>query len=355
MLNAFQPYLEHHLIGHLIVALVVSALSCLMLISLDKVADTLKAGGDAESAVHIIQHIILAHGLLIGISWEVCFALGMHAIGHAMQGPNVDVYLAVFLCLVVVPAYRALGRCLEGSSPLPQAFLLCCGFGQYSMSASLSVGLSFSVATMAKSAKMVPVMIGSLLLGSKTFSSSQISQAAAIVLGTGIVSFAEGRNKKSGASTKLGIFFIMSSLFCDGLVSGLQQRLKERCKAEKTKVRSYDLMFWTNLYMAVASFLFAVARSEMREGIRFCLQNPLLARKILKFALCGALGQACIFYTIANFDSVVCSALTSTRKLLSVMISVLEGDGLPYFGWIGVVVASVGITGEIGSDRHRKK
>jgi len=106
MLNAFSPYLEHHLIGHLIVALVVSALSCLMLVSLDKVADTLKAGGNAESAVHIIQHIILAHGLLIGISWEVCFALGMHAIGHAMQGPNVDVYLAVFLCLVVVPAYR---------------------------------------------------------------------------------------------------------------------------------------------------------------------------------------------------------------------------------------------------------
>jgi len=39
MLNAFSPYLEHHLIGHLIVALVVSALSCLMLVSLDKVVD----------------------------------------------------------------------------------------------------------------------------------------------------------------------------------------------------------------------------------------------------------------------------------------------------------------------------
>ena len=37
MLNAFLPHLEHHLIGHLIVALVVSALSCLMLVSLDKV------------------------------------------------------------------------------------------------------------------------------------------------------------------------------------------------------------------------------------------------------------------------------------------------------------------------------
>ena len=61
------------------------------------------------------------------------------------------------------------------------------------------------------------------------------------------------------------------------------------------------------------------------QGARFCLQNPPLARKILKFAMCGALGQAhffcksmqehesldylvphflkaCIFYTIAHFD-----------------------------------------------------
>lgn len=106
MLNAFMPELEHHLIGHLIVALVVSALSCLMLLCLDKVADAMKGSSGSESTLHIINHIILAHGLLIGISWEVCFALGMHAISHVMDGPNVDIYLAVFLCLVVVPAYR---------------------------------------------------------------------------------------------------------------------------------------------------------------------------------------------------------------------------------------------------------
>eukprot|EP00438_Fugacium_kawagutii_P029185 Skav223823 [mRNA] locus=scaffold3121:52487:54700:- [translate_table: standard] len=106
-------------------------------------------------------------------------------------------------------------------------------------------------------------------------------------------------------------------------------------------------MFWTNLYMAVASFVFATVRSELREGTRFCLQNPPLARKILKFAMCGALGQACIFYTIAHFDSVVCSALTSTRKLMSVLISLMEGEGLPMYGWFGVLMASLGITGEV--------
>ncbi|CAK9093253.1 unnamed protein product [Durusdinium trenchii] len=262
-----------------------------------------------------------------------------------------SVWFLQFLDALVNVAVGALGRCLEGHTALPQVFLLFSGVGQvlgkYCMSASLAVGLSFPVATMAKSAKMVPVMIGSLVLGSARFSSAELGQAAAIVSGTGLVSFAEGRHKKTGASTKMGIFFILSSLFFDGVVSGLQGRLKARCKTEKKKVHHYDLMFWTNLYMAGASLLFALARSEMREGSRFCLQNPRLAGKILKFATCGALGQACVFYTIAHFDSVVCSAITTTRKLLSVLISVAEGDGLPFWGWVGVAISSVGIAGQV--------
>ncbi|CAK9093254.1 unnamed protein product [Durusdinium trenchii] len=282
-----------------------------------------------------------------------------------------SVWFLQFLDALVNVAVGALGRCLEGHTALPQVFLLFSGVGQvlgkYCMSASLAVGLSFPVATMAKSAKMVPVMIGSLVLGSARFSSAELGQAAAIVSGTGLVSFAEGRHKKTGASTKMGIFFILSSLFFDGVVSGLQGRLKARCKTEKKKARledaesngttcwsrpshqvhHYDLMFWTNLYMAGASLLFALARSEMREGSRFCLQNPRLAGKILKFATCGALGQACVFYTIAHFDSVVCSAITTTRKLLSVLISVAEGDGLPFWGWVGVAISSVGIAGQV--------
>ena len=94
MLNAFMPHLEHHLIGHLLVALVVSALSCLMLVSLDKVADALKASGDAESTVHIIQHVILAHGLLIGISWEA----GAKILGLWWMDVDGSFWLDGFVC-----------------------------------------------------------------------------------------------------------------------------------------------------------------------------------------------------------------------------------------------------------------
>merc|ERR1711982_158652 len=55
-------------------------------------------------------------------------------------------------------------------------------------SLALANGLSFPVATLAKSGKMAPVMAGSLLLGGATYSVREYLQVAAIIGGTAIVS-----------------------------------------------------------------------------------------------------------------------------------------------------------------------
>jgi UDP-galactose transporter B1 len=230
--------------------------------------------------------------------------------------------------------------------------MLCvAGTGQvvskYCLSASLAAGLSFPVATLAKSAKMVPVMLGSLLLGGATFSTRQLSQAAAIVGGTSIVNLAEGGGKGK-SSSKLGMVFILGALACDGLVGGMQRRLKKELRESNLKELPYDMMYWTNLYMAVAATVFAAAFGELRTGSKYCRENPTIAKAILKYAFCGAFGQACVFYVIANFDSVVCTAITTTRKLLSVLISLADGEkSLTGSGKAGLALASLGIVGEV--------
>merc|ERR1719163_312240 len=96
-------------------------------------------------------------------------------------------------------------------------------FSKYCLSASLAAGLSFPVATLAKSAKMVPVMIGSLLIGGATFTNRQIAQATAIVGGTSIVNLSEGGGKGKSSSS-LGLLYILAALGCDGIVGGVQKR-----------------------------------------------------------------------------------------------------------------------------------
>lgn len=98
---------------------------------------------------------------------------------------------------------------------IPKKMFAVSGFTQVSAKAftslALANGLSFPVATLAKSGKMVPVMIGSLLLGGASYTVREYLQVAAIIAGTAIVSM--GKKKGAGApSSTMGVMFILLSL-----------------------------------------------------------------------------------------------------------------------------------------------
>ena len=116
-----------------------------------------------------------------------------------------------------------------GMTPnMPKKYFALSGCTQVSAKAftslALANGLSFPVATLAKSGKMVPVMIGSLLLGGAKYSTREYLQVLAIVLGTAIVGM--GKKKASGESSAMGVFFILGSLVFDGVTGGVQKKLK---------------------------------------------------------------------------------------------------------------------------------
>jgi solute carrier family 35 (UDP-galactose transporter), member B1 len=213
-------------------------------------------------------------------------------------------------------------------------------------SLALSSGISFPVVTLAKSGKMVPVMIGSLLLGGAKYSIREYLAVAAIIAGTCIVSM--GKKSSGPSSSVLGLAFILLSLTCDGITGGLQKRLKKKTSELGLKLKPYDLMFWTNLYMALTAAVIAVFMREALPGLKFCVDNPVIFDKILKFAVCSAVGQSFIFYTISNFDPLVCTTVTTTRKVFSVLLSIfLNGHSMSTQGWAGLSLASLGILSEL--------
>lgn len=214
-------------------------------------------------------------------------------------------------------------------------------------SLALANGLSFPVATLAKSGKMAPVMAGSLLLGGAKYSVREYLQVAAIIGGTAIVSMGK---KKGGSQSNsaLGVTYIILSLVLDGVTAGFQKRLKEETKAVGVKPKPYDFMFWTNLFMCLTAAVVALGLGEFTSGFAYCSGNPEILAKILKFSACSAIGQSFIFYTIANFDPLVLSTVTTTRKIFSVMLSIfLKGHSLSATGWSGIALACSGIVSEL--------
>lgn len=212
-------------------------------------------------------------------------------------------------------------------------------------SLALANGLSFPVATLAKSGKMAPVMAGSLLLGGAKYDLREYLQVAAIIGGTAIVSMGK---KKGGESSSMGVVFIVLSLVLDGVTAGFQKRLKSETAKVGVKPKPYDFMFYTNLFMCLTAMVIAGGLGEVQTGLAFCASNPEVLSKIIKFALCSAVGQSFIFYTIANFDPLVLSTVTTTRKIFSVLLSIfLKGHSLSAVGWSGITLACSGIMSEL--------
>lgn len=222
------------------------------------------------------------------------------------------------------------------------------------MSMALANDLSFPVATLGKSAKMAPVMIGSLILGGASYSFREYLQVLAIIAGTAMVSWK--KSKPGEASSLIGIMYICGSLTCDGLTGGIQSRLKAKCKERKITERAYDFMFWTNFFMMLVAVVVATVLGEVARGMAFFTENPTIMTKVLIFAACSAFGQSFIFFTIATFGPLKVATVTTTRKIFSVLLSIfLKGHHLSPLGWAGVGLGSIGIAGELLPKTKTKK
>jgi len=222
-------------------------------------------------------------------------------------------------------------------------------------SLALANGLSFPIATLAKSGKMAPVMAGQLLLGGASYTLREYLQVAMIIGGTAVVSMGKKKGP-GGASSMVGVAYIIGSLVLDGVTAGFQKRLKTETAKVGVKPKPYDFMFWTNLFMCGTALCIALLSGEMTSGLAYCFANNEIFEKIIKFAICSAVGQSFIFYTIANFDPLILSTVTTTRKIFSVLLSIfLKGHSLSLVGWSGIGLSVSGILSELQSKASAKK
>jgi len=111
-----------------------------------------------------------------------------------------------------------IGMQVAGKTPnIPQTFFVISGASQVSSKAftslSLANGLSFPVATLAKSGKMAPVMAGQLLLGGATYTTREYLQVAAIIGGTAILSMGKKVGNYDCVYSEYYIYFFPAHVF----------------------------------------------------------------------------------------------------------------------------------------------
>ena len=98
------------------------------------------------------------------------------------------------------------------------------------------------------------------------------------------------------------------------------------------------------------------AGNELSSALTFIQKYPAVGYDVIAFAACGAVGQVFIFYTLAKFSSLLLVTITVTRKMLTMLLSVVWfGHRLTAGQWLGVGLVFGGVGAEAAVGRWEKK
>ncbi|KAI9010658.1 UAA transporter family-domain-containing protein [Hyaloraphidium curvatum] len=217
--------------------------------------------------------------------------------------------------------------------------------------------IDYPTMILGKSCKLVPVMVMGWVLYRKRFPLSKYLAVGLITFGVSVFMLMDPHKKGKGGhgggrpgdaprtllSSLFGLLLLTANLVIDGVTNSTQDRIFTH-----HKVTGQQMMFFMNVCSATLMAAYLVLSNpftrELSGALAFCTDHPAVWLDIALFSVCGALGQVFIFYTLQTFGSLVLVTITVTRKMLSIILSVVMfGHVLSFGQWAGVAIVFVGV------------
>lgn len=211
--------------------------------------------------------------------------------------------------------------------------------------------INYPTMIIGKSCKLLPVMLMNVLIYRKKFAASKYLTVALITAGvSGFMLFEDKSSVKGSAASRpanslFGLLILLVNLLLDGTTNSLQDRIFMR-----HKVRSHHMMFFMNCISAVFLLAYLVLwprTHELAQAAAFLKRYPAALFDIGTFALCGAMGQNFVYYTLEKFGSLSLVTVTVTRKLFTILISLFYfKHTLNAKQWLSIALVFVALIAE---------
>ncbi|KAL2239772.1 UDP-galactose/UDP-glucose transporter 5B [Sesamum indicum] len=181
--------------------------------------------------------------------------------------------------------------------------------------------VSFPVQTLAKCAKMIPVMIWGTFIMQKKYTGRDYLFAFLVTLGCSIFILfpAEGDispYSRGRESTVWGVSLMLGYLGFDGFTSTFQDKL----------FKGYDMgihnqIFYTTLCSCMISFTGLLLQGNLPMAIDFVTRHNDCFIDIIILSTVATVSQFFISYTIRNFGALAFATIMTTRQLVSILLS----------------------------------
>ncbi|CEH12359.1 uaa transporter [Ceraceosorus bombacis] len=219
---------------------------------------------------------------------------------------------------------------------------------------SLSHGISYPTLTLAKSCKLLPVLIANVVIYRRKFAPYKYAVVLLVTAGISAFMLAAPSKKKSssGGDTLFGMGLLIANLALDGATNSTQDDV-----FSKWSIAGPQMMLLMNLLSSilmgfslilplpgVGSSSSSQGSNELSSALAFIHRHPQVVKDLAGYALAGAFGQIAIFETLERFGSLTLVSITVTRKLFTMLLSIaVYGHKLNPTQWIGVAVVFFGL------------
>lgn len=178
-------------------------------------------------------------------------------------------------------------------------------------------------------------MIFGVLIVKKTYTTQKYCFVLMIV--AGIIAFMFKSDNKSDSENKLayiGNILIALSLLADGLMGGAQDFMRKVAKPT-----ALNFMCFTNLYSALIATMIISISGEGIRFIDFCMNHRMVIVYLGIVVFTGSFGQFFVSSMISNFGSLPMSLVTTLRKFVTVLFSVvIFNNTLTLIQWIATAI-----------------
>lgn len=236
---------------------------------------------------------------------------------------------------------------------------------------------------LAKSCKLLPVMALHVTLFRTRYPLYKYCVVLAVTLGVALFTLyhPSTASKKSKHATSgrmaYGLTLLGINLLFDGLTNTVQDHVF-KSPARYGRFSGPQMMVAQNLISTALTITYLLltpyvptnnalashflspsdptATHELSLALAFLQRHPRAFYDVLGFCACGAIGQVFIYYTLSKFSSLLLVTVTVTRKMLTMLLSVVWfGKRLTGGQWAGVGLVFGGIGAEAAITRNEKQ
>ncbi|CAN1283042.1 UDP-galactose/UDP-glucose transporter 5B [Linum perenne] len=199
--------------------------------------------------------------------------------------------------------------------------------------------VSFPVQTLAKCAKMIPVMIWGTLIMQKKYKGKDYLVAFFVTIGCSVfILFPAGSElnpySRGRENTVWGVSLMAGYLGFDGFTSTFQDKLFKGYDME-----IHNQIFYTTLCSCFLSFTGMILQGHLLLAIDFIYRHHDCFLDVALLSAVATGSQFFISYTIRTFGALTFAAIMTTRQLVSILLScVWFSHPLSWEQWIGAVI-----------------